>query len=140
MKRFVVDNPGRVCQWVAERIGCAPWNPDHAGAVGLERDGELVAGFVLDGYIANGHASMHSAVADKFALTRDFLHLFFDWAFHHLDLKVLINRVSSGNEASLKATAHLGYSEFARFPLAWDGEHDLVLFEMRRENCPWLRS
>ena len=137
-KRLILNDPERICQWTASRIGCSPWEPDYSGAVGLEKDGEVVIGVVVDNYIPNGAASLHCAISDKRALDRRFLRAVFHWLFVDLELKVLINKVAGSNADSLRFTEHIGYTEFARFPLAWYGQDDLVLFEMRRETCRWL--
>jgi RimJ/RimL family protein N-acetyltransferase len=88
--------------------------------------------------MANGSASLHCAGDGRHWLNRVFIYAVFDWCFNQLGLKVLINTVASGNEDSLRFTKHIGFTEFARFPGAWDGEQDLVLFSMRREDCHWL--
>lgn len=137
-KRLILNDPERICQWTAQRIGCTPWEHDYSAAIGLEKDGDVVIGVVIDNYMVQGAASLHCAISDKRALDRTFLKTLFTWLFVELDLKVLINRVAGSNAASIRLTEHIGYREFARFPLAWYGEDDLVLFEMRREQCRWL--
>lgn len=135
-QRLITDDRKRVSAWVAERIGCSPWGENEA-ALGLEKDGELVAGVVLDGYMPSGSGSLHCAGSGRHWLTRLFLFSVFDWCFNQLDLKVLVNKVSGANAASLRFTQHIGFTELARFPRAWDGKNDLVLFELRQENCRW---
>lgn len=139
MRSLVANNRARVSAWVSETIGCLPW-PDGTAALGLEEDGELVAGVVLDGYMEKGCGSLHCAGVGKQWLSRRFLLAVFDWCFNQLELKVLINKVSGANAASLRFTEHIGFSQLARFPKAWDGENDLVLFELRRENCRWIKG
>ena len=139
MRQLVTSDRKRVANWVAEKIGCNPW-PDDTAALGLEENGALVAGVVLDGYMAHGCGSLHCAGVGKHWLNRQFLLAVFDWCFNQLDLKVLLNRVSGANAASLRFTEHVGFSQLARFPKAWDGENDLVLFELRRENCRWIEG
>lgn len=135
MKRLITNERQRVSAWVAQRMDCDPWD---AAALGLERDGELVAGVVLADYVENARGSLHCAGVGKYWLTRQFLHAVFDWCFVQLGLKVLVNQVSASNADSLRFTKHIGFTELARIPKAWDGESDLVLFELRPENCRWL--
>lgn len=137
MKRLVTNERARVGAWVAERVGRDdPWTT--AAALGLEKDGELVAGIVIDGYVPNARGSMHCAGTGKYWLNREFLRACFDYAFNFLNLKVLINPVSAMNDASLRFTRHIGFTELARIPLAWDGKEDLVLFQLHRDDCRWL--
>jgi len=139
MNRLVTDERARVGAWVAERVGReVPWTND--ACLGWEVDGKLVAGAVYDTYVPNARASMHgAAIEGRRWLTREFLFAMFDYPFTCLDLKVLLNPVSSANADSLRFTKHLGFTEFGRFPQAWDGEDDLVLFHLRREDCRWLK-
>jgi len=136
MSKLITSEHERVSAWVAERCGCEPWT--GVSTLGWERDGSLVGGVVITGHQAHGCASMHAAGEGRNWITRPFLFATFDYIFNQLDLKVLINTVGSWNLKSMKATQHLGFTEFARFPMAWDGEQDLVLFELRRENCRWI--
>lgn len=137
MKRLITDDRERVGKWVAERVGRkTPWVTE--GAIGLEKDGELIAGIVIDGHAPDARGSMHCAGEGKYWLTREFLHACFDYVFNFLNLKVLINPVSASNEASLKFTKHIGFEVIGRFDKAWDGKEDLVLFSMSRDQCRWI--
>lgn len=136
MKRLVTNDRARVGKWVAEKVGReVPWTTD--AALGLEKDGELVAGIVLDGFCPKARASMHCAGVGKYWLTREFLHACFDYAFRQLDLKVLINPVAEKNVASLRFTKHIGFKEIARIPDGC-GDDNLVLFQLHRNDCRWL--
>lgn len=137
MKRLVTNDRTRVGRWVAERVGRGtPWVTD--AALGLEKDGELVAGIVLDGYEDSVRASMHCAGTGKYWLNREFLFACFDYAFNYLNLKVLINYVAADNTDSLRFTKHIGFKEIARVPQAWDGVQDMVLFQLHRDDCRWI--
>lgn len=114
----------------------SPW--PGAAALGLEKDGKLVAGIVLDGYVPGARAAMHCAGEGKTWLTRRFLFACFDYAFNQLKLAALINPVAASNEASLRFTKHIGFTEVARVKQAWDGVDDLVLLSMHRDECRWL--
>ncbi len=136
MRRLVSDRK-RVGAWVAERVGRSlPWTDD--AVLGLEREGELIAGIVIDGYVPGARASMHCAAEGKHWLDRTFLHACFDYAFNQLGLQALVNPVAASNTASLRFTRHIGFKEIARVPRAWDGQDDLVLFAMSRDDCRWI--
>lgn len=135
-KSLVIGQRERVSEWVAPRVGRAtPWY--GAEGIGLEQDGELIAGAVFDGYVPRGRMSLHVAVAHKHAANKEFLLAMFDYPFRQLGVNVLLNPVGSKNEVSLKATKHLGFDELVRIP-GGSGDEDLVLFLMRRENCKWV--
>ena len=137
MKRLVTNERERVGKWVAEQVDRpAPWIKE--AALGLERDGELVAGIVIDGVCPKARGSMHCAIANKYGMNREFIFACFDYAFRVLDLKVLLNPVAESNAASLRFTQHMGFKEIARIPQAWDGEEALILFQLHRDDCRWL--
>jgi RimJ/RimL family protein N-acetyltransferase len=137
MRNLVLNDRERVGAWVAKRVGrVTPWKED--AALGLEKDGELIAGIVLDGYSEGVRASMHCAGTGKTWLNREFLFACFDYAFNHLNLKVLINYVSADNADSLRFTKHIGFTEIGRAPQGWDGVSDMVLFQLHRDDCRWL--
>lgn len=137
MRKLITDDRKRVGAWVAERVGRdTPW--EREGAIGLEQDGELIAGIVIDTLNPGVSASMHCAGTGKRWLDRTFLFAAFDYAFNTLGVKVLVNRVSASNAPSLRFTEHIGFTYLASIPEAWDGTEAMVLFTMHRAQCRWL--
>ena len=136
MKRLITDDRERVSKWVAERVNYRGDYTNRA-SIGLEQDGELIAGILIDSYVRGARCSMHCAGEGRRWLNREFLFACFDFAFRQLDCKVIINTVDSDNEASLRFTEHIGFSEVARIPEG-GGDCDLVIFAMQRKTCRWL--
>jgi RimJ/RimL family protein N-acetyltransferase len=135
-KSVVVGQKERVGAWVAERVKrTAPW----AGyeAIGLEQDGELIAGVVFDSYVKGARCSMHCAGTGRTWLNREFLFVCFDYAFRVMGCKVIINPVDADNTDSTRFTQHIGFEEVARIPDG-GGDCDLVVFAMPRKTCRWL--
>lgn len=102
--------------------------------IGLERDGELVAGALVDNY--NG-ASMHChiALADKRSLSREFLQACFRYAFEQAGCRVLIAPVAK--PAAQRLVERIGF----RFEHSIASAHpsgDLRIYTMRRSECRWL--
>ena len=138
MKRLVVGQKDRVGEWVASRVGQnAPWGAFEA--IGLEQDGELIAGIVLSGYVKDARASMHCAGEGKRWLNREFLFACFDYAFRQMGCKVLVNPVNADNADSIRFTKHIGFTEVCRIPDG-AGDCDLVIFIMPRADCRWLHK
>ena len=134
-KRLVIGENARVGEWVADRVQqWASWG--DFSAIGLEKDGEIVAGVVMNDF--NGaNASVHVAGTGKHWLNRDFLFACFDWWFNQLKLKRITGYVSSDNEAALQFDKALGFKEeFVMKDAHPDG--DIIVMVMRREDCRWL--
>lgn len=127
-----------------ERVG--PWIEEHGGGeyrlgtqcIGLERDGELVAGALFD-YHNGASVYGHWAVKDKLALTRDFLSAIFRYSFIQLDCSVFITLIAGDNEPSYSLVEKLGFSlEHTIKDAHPSGE--LRIYTMRRNECRWLDS
>lgn len=137
MKTLITDEHARVSRWVNQRLGIDGDWQSTCSTLGLEQDGELIAGAVIDGYVPDTRCTLHCAAIGKTWLNRRALFAIFDYVFNQLKVKVVLDTVSSSNEASLRFTKHLGFTEVCRIAnAAPDG--DLVIFTLRREDCRWL--
>lgn len=136
-KRIIIDDKDGVSAWVAERIpNCSPWDLPFE-AIGLEQDGELIAGVVYDGYIEGARVNMHVAGVGKRWLTREFLSVCFKYPFVQLGVNVVIGLVESTNEAALKFDKHLGFTEACRIE-GGAKDSDLIVLTMPRKTCRFL--
>lgn len=107
--RIVTTETNRVGSWVLRRAG-NPYIPDVSQAIGLEREGSLVAGVVFEGW--NGVCSrVHFAVDDKAYLTRQFLWFIGHYGFDQLGAKKLIVFIDIDNKGSLRITKRMGFEE-----------------------------
>lgn len=135
MRTVVYDND-RIGPWMAE-MGGGFYRPGSQ-CIGLERDGEIVAGAMFDWH--NGASIYcHVAVADAQALGRDFLRAAFAYPFIQLGCKVLIGLVAGDNEAAIRLDEHLG---FKLEHVLKDGHPSgsLRIYTMRREECRWIEG
>jgi len=105
-------------------------------AIGLERDGELIAGVLYDHY--NGASmAMHVAAEGKQWLNREYLWFCFYYPFEQVKVKKVIGIVPSTNTQALRFDKHLGFREEARIVGAAPGG-DLVFLTMTRDECRYL--
>jgi len=130
--RIFVDEPRRVAEYVASRNGGIVDNDSSTG-IGLERDGEMVAGVMYDGYLER---SICIHVAAQY-LTRAFVQFCFQYAFGQLGVLKLIGLVDSDNTAAMLFNWHLGFEIEAVIKDAAK-QGDLCIFTMTREQCKWL--
>jgi RimJ/RimL family protein N-acetyltransferase len=131
---IVTDQNERVGEWVASRIPNSQWHQYQA--IGLEKNGELVAGVVIEAYVENARCSIHCAGDGKRWLNREFLFVVFDYVFRQLNCQVVINTVDSDNEDSARFTAHLGFKQACTIPNG-SGNSDLLIFTMDKDSCKW---
>lgn len=135
-KTLVLDQHERVAQWVAERAGASV----HAWAgyvcLGLEEEGELVAGVVMESFTGRS-ANMHVAGVGRNWVNRNMIQTCFIYAFDHLGLQRLTGLVPASNTAALAFDLHLGFRhEYTLVDGAKDG--DLHILCMRRADCRFL--
>lgn len=104
-------------------------------AVGLERDGELIAGVIYEGF--NGHnVWMHCAIPGR--MTREFLHYCFQYPFLELGCKRVSAYVEASNAKARRFDEHLGFKPEARLRGAASDGGDVILYAMTREGCRYV--
>lgn len=125
-----------VIDWVAGKIGNTTFT--NAQGLGVEKDGRIVGGAVIDSYVKDVRCALHCAGEGKRWLSREFLFVVFDYVFRQLNCKVIINTVNSTNVDSLRFTKHIGFSPL---PTIKDGGvgGDLVIFTLHKDECRWLK-
>lgn len=132
---IVVGQNERIGNFVAKLIGNSTWYEYQA--IGQEKNGELVAGVVVDNYVKNARCSIHCAGIGKKWLNREFLRFVFNYVFNDLACKVVVNPVNSSNKDSVRFTSHLGFEEIARVPGGYE-DGDLIIFALPRNKCKWI--
>lgn len=136
MATFIFDQSARVGKWVADQIndGCE-WGNFYA--MGVEKDGELVAGVVINEY--NGsNAACHIAIAKPGKYIIELFRHVANYAFNHCKLNRLTGMVPSSKPRVLEFDKHLGFEEeFVMKKAAKNGD-DLHILVLWPEKCRWL--
>ena len=132
----IVSNAVRVFHYVNSKM------PFHLSeglkGLGLEKDGELVAGVLYEGY--NGHnVWMHVAAEDDgHWLNRAFLRACFEYPFVQLGLKRVSGLVAASNVQARRFDEHLGFQvEGVLKGAAHDGS-DAIAYVMWRDQCRFI--
>ena len=135
-RSIVWSNQDVLATWLCKRIGLVPTaNLKCLGRV--DKDGQIMGVIGYDGY-NRASVQMHSAGVGNW-VSREFIYAAFDYPFRVMGCEVVLGLVSEKNEDALRLNRHAGFVEVARVPDAHpDGA--LVLMQMRRENCRWLRN
>ena len=135
MRTIVTGQKERVGKWASERLGnTSDWHDYEA--MGVEKDGELIAGVVFGDYVKNTRCSIHCAGVGKTWLSKEFLFVVFDYAFRQLNCNVVVSPVNSDNTDSVKFISHLGFEEKCRIE-GGSPNGDLIIFTLHRDKCRW---
>lgn len=126
----------------AERVG--NWVTDKAGgnytnlctAIGYEKDGQLIAGVMYDGF-TGASIAMHSRIDGR--VPREFYWIVFDYPFNQLQVKNVRGIVRSNNSKAIKLNNHLGFEREAKLRDYFQ-DSDAIVFCMSRDNCRFLES
>jgi RimJ/RimL family protein N-acetyltransferase len=136
MSTRIVSDPGLVYSFCRQYIPI----PVVAGmkGLGLERDGELVAGVVYEGF--NGHNVWMHVAAEPGAkwMTRGYLRYCFYYPFVELGCSRVSGYVEASNEVARRFDEHLGFRQEAVLNGAASDGGDVILYAMRREECRYV--
>jgi hypothetical protein len=121
--------------WLLERIGLVP-TPYFRAIEVVDAQGAIRAMAGFDGW-SDGSVQMHVAVASPLAL-RTLVPAAFDFVFVQCGRLVALATVAASNARALKLDAHLGFREVYRVRDGHAPGDDLVLLEMRRDECRWI--
>lgn len=135
MKRIVWDQPERVGRWVCERTD-GHFDAGCSTAIGLERDGDLIAGVLFDHYTGRAIA-MHVAGEGGHWMTREFARACFGYAFNQLRVDKVLGFVDSTNQAARRYDEHLGFRLEATLTGAGKSG-DLLIYSMTPAQCRWI--
>jgi RimJ/RimL family protein N-acetyltransferase len=138
MSTRIVSDPARVFAFCKERMPVSL----VAGmkGLGLERDGELVAGVLYEGF--NHHNIwMHvAAEPGRKWLNKDFLRYCFQYPFLELGCNRVSGYVEASNVDACRFDEHLGFRQEAILQGAASDGGDVIVYVMRREDCRYLEN
>lgn len=77
-------------------------------------------------------------VVDSPVVWRSLLGPAFSYPFEECGKALLLGIIPLHNHKSIALTRHLGFREAYRIRDGWAPGDDLVVFEMRKHECPWL--
>jgi len=83
---------------------------------------------------------MHIVNLGGKAMLRELLYCAFDYAFNHCGLEKVFGLVNSLNERAMNYDKKVGFKEAHRFVGMHDNGGDLVVLEMDKADCKWIRE
>lgn len=135
--RLAIPAPPEMYPWLAQRARLVVDRSFRAIAA-IGDDGQIKGMVGYDAFTSNSCA-IHVAADDPGAI-RSLLRAGFELPFERLGFGVVFCAVISTNVRSLRLVRGLGFRELATLRDQWSAGVDTVLFEMRREDCRWIRK
>ena len=124
-----------VGHWVAAQIG-GFYNEASSQAIGLERDGEIVAGVIYESW--NGKSiTCHIAIERR--ISAEFLHVTTNYAFVTCGAYKVIAPVESNNHRSVRFVLSIGFVEEGRILNGCPGG-DIMFFTLTADRCKYLQE
>jgi RimJ/RimL family protein N-acetyltransferase len=137
MKSVIYGQDKQVIDWVGKQVGEDDFGSGAIG-IGLEEDGELIAGVVFNLYTGAG-ISMHvAAVPGKRWMTREYLWRCFAYPFIQLKCNRITGLVRVDNIEAQKFDEHLGFKREGVLRRACTDGTDMIVYGMLREECRFL--
>jgi RimJ/RimL family protein N-acetyltransferase len=136
MKTIVYGQDDRVSAWVGERVGEESFGP--GAAIGLEEDGNLIAGVVYNMYTEASICMHVAAKPGKRWMTRDFLFRVFAYPFLQLKCNRVTGLVRVDNIEARRFDEHLGFVQEGVIRKGATDGTDMILYGMLKEECRWL--
>lgn len=134
---IVWNDPARVSNFVAQQLGIDGWS--HCRAIGLEKDGQLIAGVVYDYYTGTNICLHIAALPNRRWLNKEFLFYMFDYPFTQLGVKRMTGIIPESNKESVRFAEGLhGCTLEARLKDAHP-QGDMLIFCMFKDDCKYLR-
>lgn len=134
--RFDALKIARDWEWVSSRLHCHLVE-DTGGLIAIDRRGDYAAAVVADSFTATACA-VHIVVANPFVLKHGFLHAAARMLFVNAKRHVIVGMTPANNEKAMRFNKRIGWQEIYRVRDGFEFGVDMVMFEMRREQCRWL--
>lgn len=123
--------------WLVKRSHCGITS-DFVAIKAVDSKGEIV-GMVGYCHFTPNAVEVHVA-AEHPAAWKLLLPWGFRYPFNQLGKGVMLAPIAGHNPRAIRFARKLGFTEVHRIKDGWDKGADIVLFELRRENCVWVNE
>lgn len=133
MKRYLVRAaPPAHFPWIVRRAGCSP-TPEARAIEAVDAAGNVRGMVLYDAWTENA-VQVHIAVETPMAW-RALLPAGLEYPFLQAKRGIIIGIISGQNRASLAFARRIGFREVARIPDGYRVGEEMVVFQLRREDC-----
>ena len=125
--------------WFCEKVPTV-WSDSTGGYVIVDEDTDTPQAAILFHRWTNSTCTVAVVIDNPIALRHNLLETAFRLAFiEGARIKVIIE-ISSKNEKSLVCSKNVGFEEIFRIEDGYDVGDDLVILEMKKENCRFINK
>lgn len=137
-KKLIIEQDERLGPWICAQLE-TDWLPGRGSCIGMEEDGDIVAGVLFDSF--NGASiCMHvAALPGKRWMNRELLWTCFAYPFLQLRVRKILGFVAEGNRVARAFDEHLGFVREATLTNAHPSGA-LIVYSMTRSQCRWLEE
>lgn len=137
MKTTIYGQDARVLDFMDKHLPDCKFNGSE-NTLGVEQNGELLAGVVFEGYTGSSISIHVAALEGRLWLSKEFLFRVFAYPFLQLECNRVTGLVRVDNPKAQKLDEHLGFiREGVMRKGATDGT-DYIIYGMLKEECRWL--
>jgi hypothetical protein len=111
---------------------------DTTGIMAIDEETNTTVGAAIMDNWTHNSVQMHFIVTNSMVLRHGFMEEIFDFIFNVKKLSYIYGMVRETNEKALKIDAHMGFVEVLRLPDAWAVGEDIIVVELKKENCMYL--
>lgn len=132
--KIVTDQPDQypvIWQWM-NRITNLPWSSDLRTIAAMRDDGTIASAVAFNAWTENA-CWMHVAFDGKHGLTRALWRAAFEYPFQFCGKDAVYGLTPKHLTEALSMNRKLGFREIAETV-------DCVMFEMRRDECRWIKE
>ena len=134
---FVYGKDAEITNWVESQLR-GTVSLRSGVAIGLQKDGELIAGCVYDNFRTHDIEMTFAASTPKWA-TPSNIGVFFVYPFVQLKLARVTAIAAKANKRARKMLERLGFQLEGVARRGMDGKKDACIYGMLASECKWLR-
>ena len=138
MKTTIYGQDARVLDFMAEHLSDCELPADSV-TLGVESDGELIAGVAFENYTKTGISIHVAALEGRHWLSKDFLFRVFAYPFLQLGCHRVTGLVRVDNLKAQKLDEHLGFVREGIIRRGATDGTDFIMYGMLKEECRWIK-
>lgn len=111
---------------------------DTRGIIAFKGD-KIAAAVAVHDWTPNA-CFMHWIIEDPMAIRHGLFQKVADWIFNETGRGIIYGKITHTNSKSIRLAKHIGFEQIARLKDGFKEGVDFLVFEMKKENCRWLKD